>query len=87
MVTKTFQDFIQQQMQPASPVTTADLTGKVVLVIGANTGIGFEAAKHFASMKAEKVILGCRSEAKGQDAVKSTLRSCFSLLSLHYCRD
>jgi NAD(P)-dependent dehydrogenase (short-subunit alcohol dehydrogenase family) len=72
MVTKTWADFLEQQKAASpSPLTRADLTGKVVVVIGANTGIGLEVAKHFAEMRAEKVIIGCRSEEKGLRAVES----------------
>ncbi|KAJ7494433.1 hypothetical protein B0H11DRAFT_2004600 [Mycena galericulata] len=56
------------------PVIKADLTGKVVCVIGANTGVGFEAAKHFATMNPAKVILGCRSLEKGQAALNALKR-------------
>lgn len=45
-----------------------DLSGKTMLVTGANTGVGFEAAKAFASHGA-RVLLGCRNAAKGNDAV------------------
>ncbi|TFK22499.1 NAD(P)-binding protein [Coprinopsis marcescibilis] len=51
------------------PVTKANLTGKTVIVIGANTGIGFQAAKHFATMKPAKVIVACRNKDKGVAAV------------------
>ena len=37
----------------------ADLTGKTVVVIGANMGIGYEAAKHFAAMNPARLIMGC----------------------------
>ncbi|TFK54202.1 NAD(P)-binding protein [Heliocybe sulcata] len=47
----------------------ADLKGKTVMVVGANTGIGLQAAIHFASMNASKVILACRSEERGKKAV------------------
>ncbi|EPQ59201.1 NAD P-binding protein [Gloeophyllum trabeum ATCC 11539] len=47
----------------------ADLAGKTVIVVGANTGIGIEAVKHFSSMNAAKVIMACRSEEKGKKAV------------------
>ncbi|TFK22500.1 NAD(P)-binding protein [Coprinopsis marcescibilis] len=50
------------------PVTKRDLTGKTAVVIGANTGIGFELAKHFAIMNG-KVIVACRNEEKGVAAV------------------
>lgn len=45
-----------------------DLSGRVILVTGANTGVGFEAAKVFAGRGA-RVLLGCRDAAKGVDAV------------------
>ncbi|KAL6063901.1 retinol dehydrogenase 12 (all-trans 9-cis 11-cis) [Balamuthia mandrillaris] len=47
----------------------ADLTDKVVIVTGANTGIGFETAKALAGMGAH-VILACRNEKLGEAAVK-----------------
>jgi NAD(P)-dependent dehydrogenase (short-subunit alcohol dehydrogenase family) len=45
-----------------------DLTGKTVLVTGANSGIGFEAARAFAHGRAN-VVLACRDEARGEAAV------------------
>ncbi|KAJ8518992.1 hypothetical protein ONZ45_g3974 [Pleurotus djamor] len=62
--------FIREQWTTVPPVVKADLTGKTTIVVGANTGIGFETAKHFALMGAEKVILACRSKQKGDEAVK-----------------
>jgi len=48
-----------------------DLTGKTVVVVGANVGLGFEAAKHFASMNPKRLVLACRSQEKGQAAVQA----------------
>jgi NAD(P)-dependent dehydrogenase (short-subunit alcohol dehydrogenase family) len=45
-----------------------DLTGKVITVTGANSGIGFEAAKEFAR-KGARTILACRSMDKAQVAL------------------
>lgn len=39
---------------------------------GANTGIGFETVKHFASMNAARIILACRSAARGEEALYSS---------------
>ncbi|CAH2071132.1 unnamed protein product, partial [Iphiclides podalirius] len=43
------------------------LVGKVVIITGGNTGIGFETAKDLAARGA-RVILACRSEERGTDA-------------------
>jgi len=44
-----------------------DQTGKTFFITGANTGIGFELARALAGKNA-RVIIGCRSEAKAQQA-------------------
>ncbi|VDB90987.1 unnamed protein product [Peniophora sp. CBMAI 1063] len=58
------------QHHKVPPVATADLTGKTVMVVGANIGLGFEATKHFARMNPARLILACRSQAKGEAAIK-----------------
>jgi NAD(P)-dependent dehydrogenase (short-subunit alcohol dehydrogenase family) len=45
-----------------------DLTGKVAITTGANSGIGFEAAREFAR-KGAQTILACRNLEKGQAAL------------------
>ncbi len=45
-----------------------DLTGKVIIVTGANSGIGFKAAKEFARSGAQ-TILACRSVERAQAAL------------------
>ncbi|MFT4886039.1 MAG: NAD(P)-dependent dehydrogenase (short-subunit alcohol dehydrogenase family) [Pseudohongiellaceae bacterium] len=47
-----------------------DLSAKVIVVTGANSGIGFEACKYFASAGATLAMV-CRSEEKGKSALKS----------------
>lgn len=59
----------------APPVAQADLTGKTVMVVGANTGLGYEATKHFSTMNPARLILACRSRERGQAAVESTTLS------------
>lgn len=45
-----------------------DLTGKVIIVTGANSGIGFEATRQFA-LKGAHTILACRNMEKAQVAL------------------
>ncbi|KAG8215354.1 hypothetical protein J3R82DRAFT_8951 [Butyriboletus roseoflavus] len=66
---KTYFNFIVDQWSTVPPVESVDLVGKTVMVVGANTGIGFEAAKHFARMNPAKLIVACRSESKGKAAI------------------
>ncbi|KAJ7921254.1 hypothetical protein B0H13DRAFT_2656140 [Mycena leptocephala] len=61
--------FIVDQWSKQKPVVKADLTKKTVIVLGANTGLKFEATKHFATMNPGRLILACRSQSKGQAAV------------------
>ncbi|MBT3397090.1 MAG: SDR family NAD(P)-dependent oxidoreductase, partial [Alphaproteobacteria bacterium] len=59
---------------------------KTALVTGANSGIGFEAAAQLAEDGWGKVILACRSEAKGDDARAKlearTGKDCFEVLAV-----
>ena len=66
----TFFNFLSDQLWRVHPVVQVDLTGKTVVVVGANVGLGFEATKHFASMNPKRLVLGCRSQEKGQAAVQ-----------------
>lgn len=49
-----------------------DQTGRVVLVTGANSGIGLEAARMLA-VRGARVVLGCRTRAKADLALASIL--------------
>ncbi|RAL12595.1 NAD(P)-binding protein [Aspergillus homomorphus CBS 101889] len=49
----------------ATPETSA---GKTYIITGANTGLGFEAAKHFVALCADKVILAVRNLESGAAA-------------------
>lgn len=50
--------------------TEDDCKGHTYIVTGANTGLGFECAQHLVDLKADKVILACRSIARGEAAKK-----------------
>ncbi|KAJ7581544.1 hypothetical protein C8J56DRAFT_833656 [Mycena floridula] len=64
---------LEDQRLHIKPVTVADLTGKVICVTGANTGLGFEAAKHFARMNPQKLIMTVRDQEKGNKALKQLI--------------
>jgi len=49
-----------------------DLTGKVVVITGANSGLGYEISKVFVAHGAD-VIMACRSLERGQEALDSIL--------------
>ncbi|QRW16701.1 short chain dehydrogenase [Rhizoctonia solani] len=64
--------FISLFARLAMPV--ADLSGKLAIVTGANSGIGLEAARAFAGMGA-RVVLACRNKERGEEAKKSIIET------------
>lgn len=65
----------QNSSQPQDAWTTAnipDLTGKVIIITGANSGIGYDEAKEFAR-KGAQVILASRNMDKAQAALNQIL--------------
>ncbi|CUA75682.1 Retinol dehydrogenase 12 [Mus musculus] [Rhizoctonia solani] len=61
-------------LYPQMKMPVADLSGKLVIVTGANSGIGLEAARALAGMGAH-VILACRNAARGEEAKSSIIKS------------
>ncbi len=51
-----------------SPEDIPDLRGKAILITGANTGVGFEAARQLAP-KGPRLLLACRNRDRGREAV------------------
>lgn len=58
--------------RPLPDITVPDLTGKVALVTGANSGLGLGLTERLAAAGAE-VLLGVRSESKGAAAISQVL--------------
>ncbi|KAF2150200.1 NAD(P)-binding protein [Myriangium duriaei CBS 260.36] len=56
------------------PNPRPSLTGKTIIVTGANVGLGFEAAKHLAAFHVSTLILACRDLTKGERAA-TTIRA------------
>ncbi len=61
-------------MAPWTVDDIPDLTGRTAVVTGANSGIGFESALALARAGAE-VVLACRDQTKGADALDRILRT------------
>ncbi|KAJ1337815.1 retinol dehydrogenase 12 [Microdochium nivale] len=57
------------------PYPKHDFSGQTIIVTGANTGLGLEAARHFVRLNASRVILGVRDPAKGDAAASSIAQS------------
>ncbi|KAH6884903.1 hypothetical protein B0T10DRAFT_409597 [Thelonectria olida] len=58
--------------------------GRTVLVTGASGGLGLEAARHYVRLGASRVILGVRSQSKGDEA-KRNICSVFAPSRLESC--
>jgi hypothetical protein len=54
---KSILGILGDQWTHVPPVATTDLSDQTVIVVGANTGLGFEATKHFARMNPGRLIL------------------------------
>lgn len=68
--------YSQLFVTPAAPTTS--FTGQTIIVTGSNTGLGREAARHFAQLNAAKIILAVRNTKAGEEAkadiIKTTKR-------------
>ena len=60
--------FIYGQLFSNLPVPTTSFEGKTVIVTGSNVGLGLEAARHIVRLGTSKLIIACRSTAKGEAA-------------------
>ena len=65
----SFIQFVKNQRRELPIVPRPqDCEGSTYIVTGANTGLGFECAKHLVRLSAKRVILGVRTLSKGKEA-------------------
>lgn len=68
----SFFQFIRAQYKTLPiALEPAHCEGRTYIVTGANSGIGYECAKHLARLGSSQVILGVRSREKGEAAKKA----------------
>ncbi|PHH64936.1 hypothetical protein CDD81_3793 [Ophiocordyceps australis] len=70
MAMKALWDMAAGQFFSCLPRPTEDCTGRTVIVTGANTSLGLEAARHLVRLNAAKVIIACRTVEKGEAACR-----------------
>ena len=61
-------EFIKAQLTKIPRVPPVDLSASTVLITGANTGIGFEAARESLYSKPQRLIIAVRDMEKGEAA-------------------
>lgn len=61
---------LDQRLNPPKP-TTRSFAGLTILITGASTGLGLEAAKKIAALGVDRLIITARNESKGQAAKKT----------------
>ncbi|KUJ23221.1 retinol dehydrogenase 12 [Mollisia scopiformis] len=70
-----FLQFLKSQLWVRLPIPSDDYSEQVIAITGANTGLGFESARHFLRLGAANVILCVRTRAKGESAADELVRS------------
>jgi NAD(P)-dependent dehydrogenase (short-subunit alcohol dehydrogenase family) len=81
----SFGNFIHTQLILKIPVPTTSFSSKTVIITGASSGLGKEAAKHIVRLGASKVILGCRSILKGNKVkleIESSLKCSSNIIEV-----
>lgn len=63
----SIRNFLHTQLILQISKPTASFASKTVIITGASSGLGQEAAKHIARLGASKVILACRNTRKGNE--------------------
>lgn len=69
-----FPGFLKSQLLYTPPYPTQSYATRTIIITGANSGLGLEAAQHFVRLNAVKVILACRNITKAS-AAKSSIET------------
>ncbi|KAJ3399780.1 hypothetical protein CcCBS67573_g03520 [Chytriomyces confervae] len=67
--------FLYSQLFVTPPVPQHDFSGETVIIVGANIGLGLEAARHIARLKAGHLVLAVRTQSKGETAKRDIVAS------------
>ncbi|PVF95996.1 NAD(P)-binding protein [Serendipita vermifera] len=67
-VVEIFGDTLYYKWIRNLPETSRDLSGRTVIVTGANVGVGLEAARFFYNMSPARLVIAVRSISKGEEA-------------------
>lgn len=73
MAVRFLSQFLYSQLFVTPHYPTHDFTGQTIIVTGSNTGLGLDAARHFARLNCAKLILAVRTVSKGEKAKESIL--------------
>ncbi|KAJ3291242.1 hypothetical protein HK104_006230 [Borealophlyctis nickersoniae] len=57
-------DFVVNQVEKLPELPKYDTAGRVIIITGANTGLGYEASLHLARTNPKKLVLACRDSTK-----------------------
>ena len=70
--------FLHGQLLETPTLPTTSLEGRTILITGANSGLGLEAAKQVLRLNASHIVLACRSPSKAEAAKTEILKSASS---------